>query len=333
MDTTLLRQLYKINSKSGIEDDMQDFIMSYIEQRDGLPNVPKCTMDMDAKGNLLVVSGEAESYPCLCAHMDEIHAPVFDKEVIEHLDFMFCFSAIQMSVVGCGADDKNGIFIALKALDVLPAVKLLFTVEEEWGAIGAYKVDIKKWLKDVRYVIQCDRRGSGDFITNITGTKLASKEFKKDAGRILEGYGFRETTGMLTDVMVLKEEGLAVSCCNLSCGYYSPHTDKEVTYLPHLENTFHAVMEICLTLTKVYSHNHVRRVYPTGAGRVVTYDKFGYPIYHSLGTKHAPLNPDSNVCRDCLKLNCDNCGFSVPISPKGFDTTSSQYRDQFDLYD
>jgi len=316
MDTTLLRQLYKINSKSGIEDDMQDFIMSYIEQREGLPNVPKCTMDMDKRGNILVTSGEADTYPCICAHMDEVHPAILDKEVIEYKDFMFCFSPSRMGVVGSGADDKNGIFIALKALDVLPAVKLLFTVEEEIGAVGAYNVNTKKWLKNVRYVIQCDRRGSDDFVTSISGIKLASKEFKKDAGTILKGYGFNETTGMLTDVMALKEEGLRVSCCNLSCGYYTPHSDREVTYLPHLEKTFNAVMEICLTLTKTYQHNYEKPVYKKYSGAAITSaSAYGNRKYLNIARSeggNVPLNPESYVCQDCLKLNCDYCAYSVP---------------------
>ena len=34
---------------------------------------------------------------------------------------------------------------------------------------------------------------------------------------------------MMTDVLELKEKGLKVSCLNLSCGYYEPHTDHEFT--------------------------------------------------------------------------------------------------------
>jgi tripeptide aminopeptidase len=309
METTLLKQLYKINSKSCFEDDMQEFIMSYAKQRE-------CVIDMDKRGNILVTYGEADAYPCICAHMDEVHHAILDKEVIEFEDFMFCFSPSKMGVVGCGADDKNGIFIALKALDVLPAVKLLFTVEEEIGAVGAYNVNIKKWLKNVRYVIQCDRRGSDDFITSISGIKLASKEFKKDAGTILKGYGFHESTGMLTDVMALKEGGLNVSCCNLSCGYYAPHSDREVTYLPHLEKTFNAVMEICLTLTKTYQHNYEKPTYKKYSSAAITSaNAYGNRNYLNIARSeggNVPLNPESVICRDCLRLNCDYCAYSVP---------------------
>lgn len=41
---------------------------------------------------------------------------------------------------------------------------------------------------------------------------------------------------MMTDVLELKERGLGVSCINLSCGYYEPHSDEEFTVKKDLLN-------------------------------------------------------------------------------------------------
>lgn len=345
MDKVLLQNLYLINSKSGMEEEMADFILAYVESRASLPNAPICKIQTDVKGNILITSGKADKYPCLCAHMDEVHTSPHDKIVMVYQNFMFGFSPSRKSFVGIGADDKNGIYIALKALDELPAVKLLFTVEEETGGGGAYAVNIKKWLNDVRYVIQCDRRGKSDFITSISGTKLVSKEFKKDAGAILKQYGFKETYGMFTDVGVLKTEGLKVSCCNISCGYYGPHTDSEITDLNDLENTFQAVMDVCKTLTKEYPHSYQKPVHKGFAtSQIQDWDewnrKWGYgtsPLTTSKGIKKTSPHPEKEPCRDCLQLNCDLCRWSVPYTPKGAAGTNDlnyrSFNDHDGIYD
>ena len=41
---------------------------------------------------------------------------------------------------------------------------------------------------------------------------------------------------MMTDIDALKDNGLSVSCINLSCGYYNPHTSNEFTVIQDLQN-------------------------------------------------------------------------------------------------
>ena len=54
--------------------------------------------------------------------------------------------------------------------------------------------------------------------------------------------------------MEFKERGLEVSCINLSCGYYSPHTNNEFVVKKDLLNCLSYVRHIIETCTKTYQH-------------------------------------------------------------------------------
>ena len=67
-------------------------------------------------------------------------------------------------------------------------------------------------------------------------------------------FGYKETDGLMTDIEQLKENGLDVSCINLSCGYYEPHTDNEYTSKKDLLNCLHFIEHIITNCKKVYRH-------------------------------------------------------------------------------
>ena len=69
-----------------------------------------------------------------------------------------------------------------------------------------------------------------------------------------EKWGYREENGLMTDVLTLKENGLGVSCINLSCGYYNPHTDEEVTVKKDLMKSLSFIEHIIEDCTDVYPH-------------------------------------------------------------------------------
>ncbi len=59
---------------------------------------------------------------------------------------------------------------------------------------------------------------------------------------------------MMTDVETLKEKGLSVSAINLSCGYYNPHTDEEVSVKRDIEKCWKLIQHIIEECTEVYPH-------------------------------------------------------------------------------
>lgn len=244
MDKKLLKSLYAIHSPSLGEDDMRDFLVSYIEEIG-------VNCKIDETGNVYATKGDAETYPCVVAHMDQVqrlHSA--DFRAYESGGIIYGYSRRDRRFEGLGADDKNGIFVALECLKEFDILKCAFFVGEEIGCVGSESCDIS-FFDDCRFVLQCDRRGGSDLITEISD-ELCSGEFLSDTDYALWGYS--TTCGLMTDVDTLKRLGLGVSCVNISCGYYEPHTDNEFTVLSELENCLNFVRSIIRNCAGVYYH-------------------------------------------------------------------------------
>ena len=222
LNLDLLKALYCVFSPSNGEKKMRRFIKRHIKN-----NIPAAVVTQDAHGNLFVTKGEAESYPCLCAHMDQVqHLHPTDFVCIEDKGVIFGYSPKQHKQCGLGADDKNGIFIALQCLEHYDVLKCAFFIGEEIGCVGSHAADIE-FFADCRFCAQIDRRGNSDMVTSISFDSICSEEFAKAAD--CETYGYAVSTGLMTDVEALRCNGVTVSCINMSCGYYEPHTDHEFT--------------------------------------------------------------------------------------------------------
>ena len=193
----LLKTLYSIYSPSTGEKKKRRFIKRWIYN-----NIPEAEVTTDAKGN-------SNSFPCIVSHLDQVqktHSK--DFVCIESEDVIFGYSSKNHRQEGLGADDKNGIWIALNALLKYPVMKAAFFVEEESGCRGSAQADLE-FFTNCRFVIQCDRRGNNDLITSISFTELCSKEFIEATG--YENFGYKPEDGMMTDVLELKERGIEVS--------------------------------------------------------------------------------------------------------------------------
>ena len=74
-------------------------------------------------------------------------------------------------VTGIGADDKNGVWMCLECLRDFKVMKCAFFVQEETGCKGSGAACMD-FFADCRFVIECDRKGDSDMVTNINGTAL-----------------------------------------------------------------------------------------------------------------------------------------------------------------
>ena len=226
---------------------MKKFIRRYVRT-----NMPEVVIENDNKGNIYFTKGIADTYPCVVAHLDQVQdAHSKDFETFEHNGMIFGMSRKCRQQQGLGADDKNGIFVALECLRKFDNIKLAFFTEEECGTIGSSAADIS-FFDDCRFVVQCDRKGNSDFVNNIYSTSLCSEEFLHDTE--MEKFGYAPHVGGLTDVYALSENYLEVSCCNMSCGYYNPHTDEEVTSISDLERCRDFVFHIIDNCKNKYPH-------------------------------------------------------------------------------
>lgn len=260
----LLKQLYKVHSPSGKEESMRSFIMKWAKAR-------KLDVVKDMRGNLYITKGVSESYPCIVAHMDEVHAnrPKGFKIVVYKDNYILGGDAEILRPVGIGADDKNGIWCALKILEKYDAVKCAFFVQEETGCHGSQFADMK-FFNDCRFVLQADRKGGNDFINDASGVQLCDSKFMGLLN--MKKYGYKPTNGLMTDVMTLKSRGLEVACANISCGYYNPHTCDEYTNFAELENCLEFMENIVENVTEVCRHKHI--------------PAYGVPVYGSNRGKY-----------------------------------------------
>ena len=138
-------------------------------------------------------------------------------------------------------------------IEQLSYVKVVLFVEEEIGCRGSSQADLT-FFTDCRWIIQIDRKESSDIITKISGRDICSKEFKKDICKLGKELGFTPTSGMMTDVDELTTRNVGVSCINLSCGYYFPHTSDECTVIAELENTINFCQKAAESLLMRYPH-------------------------------------------------------------------------------
>lgn len=239
----LLKSLYEIHSPSNGEKKMKRFIRRWVNE-----NVPDAEVWAE-NGNVYVKRGNAETYPCVVAHTDQVqdrHSK--DFVVLESNGVMMGYSPSKHEQQGLGADDKNGIWVALKCLQKYEVMKCAFFYGEEVGCLGSERADMT-FFEDCRFCIQCDRRNGGDLITDVWG-QMCSDEFIYAID--YEMFGYKPTHGLMTDVATLKSNGMKCSAVNLSCGYYEPHTDHEFTDVAELVNCLDFVQHIIENCTDKY---------------------------------------------------------------------------------
>jgi len=204
----------------------------------------KLPYTIDAAGNILVTKGKAKTYPCVVSHMDTVHSFVPNFNVYQDIDDNDTLFALNgKERVGVGGDDKCGVFACLYLLKTVPQIKVVFFSREEKGCAGSRAID-KGFFANCRYLIQLDRRGSRDFIQTYWSKKTISHEFSSEIGLIKKKYRYKNATGTVTDVMRLWDDRVGISCINLSCGYYQPHTNWEYVSIKGLWNSVKFTEEV-----------------------------------------------------------------------------------------
>jgi hypothetical protein len=256
------------------------------------------------KGNIYVSKGNAIKTPCIVSHMDSVHKIKADLHPSEIDGNITGIDRTTMKQTGIGGDDKVGIFIALECLSKLDNIKAVFFRDEEVGCLGSNEAYMH-FFNDCTFVLQCDRKGNTDFITNASGTELSSKAFRKAIKPIVSNYGYSFANGMMTDVMTLKENGLKVSCANISCGYYNPHTDYEFVNINDVENCLNLVLALFMLINDEYPHTRQEKAiisykYPYAKKY---YNSYGWGGYDDFVDSYQPTiyneEKQMKTCLDC----------------------------------
>lgn len=256
----LIKQIFSLQAES--HSDKQQFqimktLLSILNNRD-----IKYTHYYDTYGNLYITKGHAEFYPCYVSHVDQVHSIAKNFTIHQQDDIIFATGLRStrwnrkgsFQQVGIGGDDKAGIYLCIEMLIRLPHCKVVFFKDEETGCKGSRQADIS-FFDDCSFVAQGDRRGSSDFITHTNGVKVCTPEFIKLIQPTLTTYGYKETSGTMTDVGELTIQGCKSVTFNVSCGYYEAHTDQEYQSLSELNNCMFLFLEL-------YNYSYMQHAAP-----------------------------------------------------------------------
>ena len=152
----LLKELYKTFSPSSKEQMMRMFITSLVSNEEVYGKL----VITEDKGNIYITKGESPLYPTVVAHMDQVQS--FElTNVIESNGMLFGINSEKKTFAGLGADDKNGIWIALKVLMTEPILKIAFFKEEEIGCLGSNEANLD-------FFIDSDIHSEFEYLQSIT---------------------------------------------------------------------------------------------------------------------------------------------------------------------
>ena len=236
---------------------------NYIKKRLKRMNLGYTT---DNYGNIYTTKGYADIYPSMVCHIDTVHDINNNARVVHLEDNLLAIDINTMERYGIGGDDKVGIYITFAMLEHFESFKAVFFLDEESGCTGSSKADFT-YFEDCSIVLQCDRRGYDDFVTNISGTILSDETLHNDIDHILTKYNRTKVHGGITDVGQIAENS-TVQVANMSCGYYKPHTNNEYIVISEVEST----KQMCMEILQTTSH----QLYRITSDRI----SYGYNAYH-----------------------------------------------------
>jgi tripeptide aminopeptidase len=264
----LLKKVLSIQSHYAEDSDMIDYIKKALGSM-------KLEYTEDSFGNIYVTKGKPENnYPCIVSHIDTVVTKVNNFKVVQVDDVLIGFDHDKVQQHGIGGDDKVGVFMCLQTLKDVDNIKAVFFREEESGCKGSNHsiANNKDFYSDCAYIIQCDRYGNQDFITEATGIKISSEAFIKACNPLIKKHQYKTASGLSTDVATLSKHGVGISCVNLSCGYYNHHTSKEFVSIIDAEDCYNLVLDLINTLGETqYSHIYKEPVYKKTTYATKTY--------------------------------------------------------------
>jgi hypothetical protein len=188
----------------------------------------------------------------LIAHLDTVFELKNNKNRI--IDLYYDREKQVMFVPqGPGFDDRAGVFAIIKIIRKGYRPHIIFTTNEEagcLGAIGLVKDHPISPFKNLKYIIQLDRRGTNDCVFY----DCANQKFTD----YISSFGFVENFGSFSDISVICP-AWGIAGVNLSVGYENEHSYLETLHITPLLATVDKVVKMleasCTSENFVYINN------------------------------------------------------------------------------
>ena len=184
--------------------------------------------------------------------------------LVAHLDTVFknppneIYYDRQKNVIwspeGLGADDRAGVFAIIKIIKAGYRPHIIFTTDEELGAIGASSLtkDIPDPFADMKYIIQLDRKGVDDCVFY----DCINEDFIK----YVESFGFVKQNGSFSDICEICPMW-EVAGVNLSIGYQREHSISETFHITPFFETVDKVIEMLKDHENISNFKYISRPY------------------------------------------------------------------------
>lgn len=195
---------------------------------------------IDDKGERLayvLTSGDTAANPVLWScHVDTVHTKS-GTQVVMCDDTSGYLSKEDGEPLG--ADDGAGVWLMLEMFDAGIPGTYIFHRGEERGGIGSKGMakHHTQWLRQFKWAIAFDRRGTQDIITHQAAGRTASDAFAQALADALNGADVLQYKpcdgGIFTDTA--NYASIIPECSNVSVGYDSEHTQHEMLDYWHLE--------------------------------------------------------------------------------------------------
>ena len=220
-----LLRLYSIESVHPNEQEISDYIVSQLKE-----------LGADYSVNEYGITGCSKEYkqgvPCmdilLSAHMDQVktngaakHFYMKDDCIRGYLD--------NNQQTSLGADDKNGVWLILKALEDKLPIQFIISRGEETGGVGIKGMEDHIPSADICLVL--DRRGYYEILKSGGGTNYCSTLAQCLCNFL--GGKWQTGGGSFSDTQTICKRMESV---NISTAYYKPHSAEEYTNWDELQD-------------------------------------------------------------------------------------------------
>lgn len=231
----MLLDLFRLYGPSNGEKPILEFITKILTANE----IP---FEQDDNGNIYCLN--YKGLPLLSAHTDCVGT----KESGEYVRFVDIYpygdDEIMKGLGNIGGDDKCGVFLILLYLLSKRPINAVFSICEEIGGLNGIKhllpkIKDNEIFKSIPYCIVLDRKNPGDIICN--KNDYGTKEFEDALAEIGEKYGYEPVLGGCSDMNTIKE---FMNGCNLSVGYFNPHSTTEFVSIGDLYNTWNYLQDL-----------------------------------------------------------------------------------------
>lgn len=283
----LLVNTLSIQTESYKTHMMERYIKKFLKKND-------IDYHTDTYGNIYATKGVTDIYPTMVCHIDTVHDINMNSVVKRHKNVLYSIDNTTFKRTGIGGDDKVGVFITLSCLVEFPNFKAVFFKDEEVGCVGSGHADMS-FFDNSSLVLECDRQGYGDFVTDIYGIELCDDTLVTHLEDLLDTYQRKPCTGGLTDVKVIASK-TDVMTANINCGYYYPHTDDEVVNIEDVQDT----LNFCIDVFNITSDRlwRMKRTASVGGSYRYPYDYW----YDEYPSQHVITSSD-DIVDGCPKCN------------------------------